>query len=664
MSNLRIVSDNVVDRATMIASSTSGMLVVANLLADDKSTVWRANSTSARLSGLMAAPESASCMHLPFCNLSPTATTRVRLTNEAPATNLLTGVSGKCEAWGSPPGSVRYVQAPDGTYDAVVPKPDQTSDRWQFDIPANTYANGTVLVMSWHEKVVTHTGTGGQAISPQSWVGANMGAVNSIASANGYARKWMTITITATAAIQNIRFYTPIVGADDIAAWGWQMEMGTAPTSYYPTLQTFVGRASTGTYIGVNGLVATAASGVARMNYHYPSLATVAPRLLVELAATNLATYSTQFDQSVWTKAVGSEGGSVPVVTADYAVSPDGAMTADRLVCSIPSTAILTYSLVTRNITGPAAGQYTISLWMKSNTGANQNVLIYGSTKGSVFVVTPQWQRFSHVDASASTSFPAVFGTRGGSGSYFQGGDANLDISIWGGQVEAGSAPTSDIYTGASTVTRAADNYASAPSTRPSGYIDWWQSYALDTGVVLACPAPARVPRGWSAAQAASAYANGGGAHARAYFAETSFLAFAVDIVDGSNLQAYIEASRIVIGSYWSPKYNADYGASLIWEDSSKHYRTDAGELKTDAGTRYRTMKLSLNYMPPGDRAALIKILAGSGMVWPVLLSLLPESEDLELERDHAIYGKLSRPSAMMISNYSAYSTSIDIEEV
>lgn len=181
----------------------------------------------------------------------------------------------------------------------------------------------------------------------------------------------------------------------------------------------------------------------------------------------------------------------------------------------------------------------------------------------------------------------------------------------------------------------------------------------------LACPAAAIKLRGWTAAAAASAYAYGGGACAKIWFTPTSGVKrMVVTITDPGNLQGYIEAARLVAGAYWSPVYNADYGASMTREDASKHYRTDAGELMTDAGTRHRTMKLSLNYMPPADRTAFLDILASCGMAWSMFLVLTPESDDLELERDTTIYGRLSSVSAMVIANHRAYSSSIEIEEV
>jgi len=183
----------------------------------------------------------------------------------------------------------------------------------------------------------------------------------------------------------------------------------------------------------------------------------------------------------------------------------------------------------------------------------------------------------------------------------------------------------------------------------------------FDSGFVPACPAPALVPRGWTPVQAASAYAYGGGAHARVWFAERAYRGYTIDLVDANNLQGYIEAARLIIGAYWSPAYNASE-ASMTPVDTTVLYRTDAGDQAADAGHIYRQVSIDMSAMPAADRTACARFLRNS-RAYPILLSLFPESQDLELERDNAIYGRRAQDSELAIQNSVTYGTKIAIEE-
>ena len=185
-----------------------------------------------------------------------------------------------------------------------------------------------------------------------------------------------------------------------------------------------------------------------------------------------------------------------------------------------------------------------------------------------------------------------------------------------------------------------------------------------DSGAQLACPASAIVLRGWTALASSMAYAYGGGSYPRAWFPAIGCRKLVIDVVDTSSLAGYVETSRLVVGNYWSPAYNAEYGASVTPMDASKHVRSDAGDLLTDIGPRSRKLNLNLSFMPPADRVAMVKILRENGMANPIFMSLFPESADLELERDHAIYGKLSAISAITLAMINAYSAPIELEEI
>jgi len=77
VSNIRIVWDNAIDRATLAASSESGSLVAANLLSNLKAKVWRSVNTNAGVVCTWPKPETVSCVVAAFNNLTAQATMRV-----------------------------------------------------------------------------------------------------------------------------------------------------------------------------------------------------------------------------------------------------------------------------------------------------------------------------------------------------------------------------------------------------------------------------------------------------------------------------------------------------------------------------------------------------------------------------------------------------------
>lgn len=191
----------------------------------------------------------------------------------------------------------------------------------------------------------------------------------------------------------------------------------------------------------------------------------------------------------------------------------------------------------------------------------------------------------------------------------------------------------------------------------------------LDTNMLqpgaLACPAAAVVLRGWAAAQAASAYANGGGACARIWFASTSGVKrMVVTLTDAANLQGYIEAAFLVAGPYWSPVNSFEYGASMLPVDSTINVRSGAGSLKSDAGTFSRKVSINLPTMVPADRTTMVNMIRSCGKRWPVLLSLFPQNADLELERDHMIYGKFADIGEVTMASLNRYAVPIPVEEL
>lgn len=92
--NLRIIYDNVIDSATLTASTTASGLPVTNLQLEQKGFVWRSTATTATITAVWTTAQTLSGVILPFCNLSNTATIQIKIyTNAADVTPVFTAAA-------------------------------------------------------------------------------------------------------------------------------------------------------------------------------------------------------------------------------------------------------------------------------------------------------------------------------------------------------------------------------------------------------------------------------------------------------------------------------------------------------------------------------------------------------------------------------------------
>ncbi len=154
------------------------------------------------------------------------------------------------------------------------------------------------------------------------------------------------------------------------------------------------------------------------------------PHILAEPQRTNLVTYSSDFSNAVWSEASGGSA-SNPVLTNDYAISPDGTQNATRCLFDMGGgTTISDFSrLRYLNLT---ATNPVISIYIKSNNATTYQLnLSYGGD--SVFLVDAKPNEWTRVDklTTASGSFDYRLELRG-----TQTSDDIADVLIWGVQAE------------------------------------------------------------------------------------------------------------------------------------------------------------------------------------------------------------------------------------
>lgn len=193
-----------------------------------------------------------------------------------------------------------------------------------------------------------------------------------------------------------------------------------------------------------------------------------------------------------------------------------------------------------------------------------------------------------------------------------------------------------------------------------------------DTGAVYAAPGAVLGEWDWSGPLAVNAFhpvpsnvneffAKGFG-KAIVWLPLTIARKLVVDVSDPGNPAGFIDASRLVVGAYLQPYYNAGAGASVSFIDDSQTSIAASGDLRTDRGPRRASLQFDLGWIAEADRGRVARILRDCGRHGWMLISLYPQHGNPLTEQTGTIYGKL-RDARPIAHNYAPlFSTSFDIE--
>jgi hypothetical protein len=208
-------------------------------------------------------------------------------------------------------------------------------------------------------------------------------------------------------------------------------------------------------------------------------------------------------------------------------------------------------------------------------------------------------------------------------------------------------------------------NLTSAATWRLQGWAGAGQSgdLVLDSGAV---PALRRIPWGYFrfglVPWGATVFSGWERAYSVMWLAPVAVRSWRLTLLDEDNADGYLQAKRLLLGTYFSPEINVEYGLELDWDEATTQERTQAGTLHSDPGAQYRRLQGYFPHLSDVERSQLMELARRVGKRGEVFISVFPEAGSA-LERDYALLGKFTQLPAGEHGDWASWSKQFTFEE-
>lgn len=181
----------------------------------------------------------------------------------------------------------------------------------------------------------------------------------------------------------------------------------------------------------------------------------------------------------------------------------------------------------------------------------------------------------------------------------------------------------------------------------------------LDTGVQDA--APGVILENWDFGQSlnVNAFADWSTVVA-VWFERTMCRKVVIDIEDDG--VSSIDISRLVVGSWFEARYQAELGSAWTVEDTSTNVRAESGDIRTDRGTQHRVLTLNMDLIASTDRHQFADIIK-RGIGERIFVAVSPDNADVTYDQDWRLYGTVVTPPEMTYWQPTFHQTQLQIQE-